>query len=200
LVGFVCSVPNAAELTSSRLQADTRESKQFSSIHQSLMCQIVATSRISSEEIGIMLTKRQCHHPAVDSYVPNLPSLYINLSEDQLENVVEDVIASGSIRHKLECLAVVHRSLLLIDLEDLNQRSACQLYTSTSSLKSIWYWWRTKSAPVTRIRIPACSPEGWASRVLTWCLTLMNGSPCSRVHLVDIRIRKDRHLPRASQQ
>lgn len=33
----------------------------------------------------------------------------------------------------------------------------------------------TKSAPVTNIRIPPASPDGWASRVETWCLTCWNG-------------------------
>jgi hypothetical protein len=39
-----------------------------------------------------------------------------HLSEHQLEDVIEDIIASGTVRHKLECLAVVHGPLLLIDL------------------------------------------------------------------------------------
>lgn len=39
-----------------------------------------------------------------------------SLTIDQSEDVVEDEVAPISIRHKLECLAVVHRPLLLVDL------------------------------------------------------------------------------------
>ncbi len=43
--------------------------------------------------------------------------IYPNLStEDELEDVVEDEVASGSIRHQLEALGVVHWSLLLVHL------------------------------------------------------------------------------------
>lgn len=70
-----------------------------------------------------MLAKRQCHRPAVRLLCtqPCFLSISLHLSEDQLEDVVEDVEASGAIRQKLECLAVVHGSLLLIDLN----RSLC---------------------------------------------------------------------------
>lgn len=43
-------------------------------------------------------------------------------SEDQLENVVEDVEAACSVGEELEGLAVVHGSLLIIDLG--NNKSA----------------------------------------------------------------------------
>jgi hypothetical protein len=32
---------------------------------------------------------------------------------------------------------------------------------------------------VTRIRIPPDSPDGWASRVETWCLTFSKGKDCA---------------------
>lgn len=57
------------------------------------------------------------HQPPV---YPTFPAN--NLSENQLEDIVENEIASSSIWHKLENLAVVHRSLLLIDLKDFRQR------------------------------------------------------------------------------
>lgn len=37
-------------------------------------------------------------------------------SVDQLEEIVEDVVASSSVRHQLEDLCVCHRALLLVNL------------------------------------------------------------------------------------
>lgn len=45
------------------------------------------------------------------------PSILAPLTEHELEDVVEDEVASGSVRQKLETLAIVHWSLFLIDLE-----------------------------------------------------------------------------------
>lgn len=46
-----------------------------------------------------------------------LPTPYSGyLTEDKLEDVVENVVAAGSIWQQLEALGVVHWSLLLIDL------------------------------------------------------------------------------------
>jgi hypothetical protein len=42
------------------------------------------------------------------------------LTKDKLEDVVEDEVASGSVWQKLEALAVIHRSLLLVHLEHMN--------------------------------------------------------------------------------
>lgn len=39
-------------------------------------------------------------------------------SENQLENIVENEVASLSVGKELECLAVVHRSLLFVDLRE----------------------------------------------------------------------------------
>lgn len=50
-------------------------------------------------------------------YIPTSLALLAPLTEHELEDVVKDEVASGSIRQKLETLAVVHWSLLLIDLE-----------------------------------------------------------------------------------
>jgi hypothetical protein len=42
---------------------------------------------------------------------------YFRSSENQLEDIVEDKVAALSIREKLESLAVVHWSLLFVDLD-----------------------------------------------------------------------------------
>lgn len=49
------------------------------------------------------------------SYVPNILSPHS--TKHQLEDIVEDEVASSAIREELEGLAVVHRSLLIVDLE-----------------------------------------------------------------------------------
>jgi hypothetical protein len=51
-----------------------------------------------------------------NSYVPNHSLPAANSSKYQFEDIIVDEKASGTIRHKLECLAVVHRSLLFINL------------------------------------------------------------------------------------
>jgi len=75
-----------------------------------------------------------------------------NLSEYQLEQIIEDVIASRTIGHELEGLAVVHWSLLRVDLKN-NNVSQSLFFACLPKL-------HTKSAPVTKIRIPPWSPEG----------------------------------------
>lgn len=50
-------------------------------------------------------------------YIPTSLALLAPLTEHELEDVVEDEVASGSVWQKLETLAVVHWSLFLIDLE-----------------------------------------------------------------------------------
>jgi hypothetical protein len=47
---------------------------------------------------------------------PTTPSQQPNSSKHQFEDIIVDEKASGTIRDKLECLAVVHRSLLFINL------------------------------------------------------------------------------------
>lgn len=49
-------------------------------------------------------------------YIRTSLALLAPLTEHELEDVVEDEVASGSVRQKLEALAVVHWSLLLIHL------------------------------------------------------------------------------------
>jgi hypothetical protein len=49
--------------------------------------------------------------------VPNLLTFFAYIStENELEYVVENEVASSTIRQELKRLAVVHRSLLFIDL------------------------------------------------------------------------------------
>jgi hypothetical protein len=58
---------------------------------------------------------------------PCNPSLKLShgyLTKDQLEDIVEDVVASSSIWQELETLAVVHWPLLLIDLQRQNLANA----------------------------------------------------------------------------
>jgi hypothetical protein len=55
---------------------------------------------------------------------PLLNLSYGYLTKDQLEDIVEDVVASSSIWQELETLAVVHWPLLLIDLQTYNSANA----------------------------------------------------------------------------
>lgn len=57
-------------------------------------------------------------------YISHQPSVLAPLTEHELEDVVEDEVAAGSIRQKLEALAVVHWSLLLVDLEQYELASS----------------------------------------------------------------------------
>ena len=54
------------------------------------------------------------YHPVY--YHHTTPLIFRLTREDKLKDVVEDVVASGTIWEKLEGLGVVHWSLLLIDL------------------------------------------------------------------------------------
>ena len=41
----------------------------------------------------------------------------VDLTQDQLEDVVRDEVAAARVAHQVECLGEVHRSLLVVDLE-----------------------------------------------------------------------------------
>lgn len=60
--------------------------------------------------------KRQSRpHRMLPLYPTHFSSLG-HLSENEFEDIVEDIIASGTIWEELEGLAVIHRTLLLINL------------------------------------------------------------------------------------
>jgi hypothetical protein len=67
-----------------------------------------------------MLAKPQFHHPiaSLPIYPTQASSNTYCLSENQLEDVVEDEEAALSVGEELEGLAVVHRPLLFVDLEE----------------------------------------------------------------------------------
>lgn len=46
------------------------------------------------------------------------PSVGYLGTEDKLEDIVEDIVAAGSVWQQLEALGVVHWALLLIDLQN----------------------------------------------------------------------------------
>jgi hypothetical protein len=67
-----------------------------------------------------MLAKEQIHHSAARcpcTQTNHAANCYFRSSENQLEDIVEDKVAALSIGEKLESLAVVHWSLLLVDLD-----------------------------------------------------------------------------------
>lgn len=74
---------------------------------------------LSRQKVGIMLAKK-----TNSSLVPLMYPTYLSYnfvassSEDQLEDVVEDVVAASTVGKELECLAVVHGSLFIVDLEN----------------------------------------------------------------------------------
>ena len=78
----------------------------------------------------------------------------------QPEDVVQDIVAAIG-WHELEDLREVHGSLLFIDL-----------WRALAWALSQGRHPHTSSAPVIMTMIPPCSPEGCASCVETWCLTL----------------------------
>ncbi len=61
---------------------------------------------------------------------PSLQPIY-RLTEDQLENIVENEVASGAIWKELEGLAVIHGSLLIIDLQIRISRNSSRIFHST---------------------------------------------------------------------
>ena len=85
-----------------------------------------------------------------------------------------DEPGSGGVLHQLESLGVAHGALLLVDLGMVVSVSAVAGFgekeTSAESAGLL-----TRSCPVTRITIPP-PRDGWASSVVTWCLTEANGS------------------------
>merc|ERR1712098_591826 len=74
-------------------------------------------------EIGIMHRNRpsSIHHSFIPcpsdlvtpTYVPNILSPHS--TKNQLKDIVEDEVASSTVREELKGLAVVHRSLLIVD-------------------------------------------------------------------------------------
>lgn len=73
---------------------------------------------------------------------------------DEPEDVVEDKVASGTVREELEGLGVGHGSLFLVDLF---------VYVSASrvlNLLSMESSQHTRRRPETRTRIPPASLEG----------------------------------------
>jgi hypothetical protein len=128
------------------------------------------------------------HQRPFNSHVPNTyPPKSFQSSKYQLENIVVDV-EGLTLWHELENLAVVHWSLLFIDLE----RNQCQHPTFIVTVLRSQYGYRkechTKSAPVTKMIIPPASFEGWASRVETACLTFWKGRLCMTQFLLTLWI------------
>lgn len=110
---------------------------------------------------------------------PSLFTFFGNIStKNELKYVVVNEVASSTIRQKLKRLAIVHGSLLFINL--LRGRSQwrfglSQYCNSALRIVSKGTVFHTNSAPVTCIRTPPSGLDGWASRVEIWCLTFWNG-------------------------
>lgn len=92
-----------------------------------------------------------------------------SLTEDELEDVIEDKVLALGIAGQLEGLAEVHGALLLVDLEKVVSPQDGSEALSGNCV------YRTRRAPVMRMMIPPSPLEGWASRVETWCLTFSKG-------------------------
>ena len=84
------------------------------------------------------------------------------------EHVVEDVVAA-CLGAQLEGLGVAHRSALFFDLVQVVRIWNGNYSDSAPNML-------TRSAPVTNTNIPPSSLDGWASRVVTLCSILENGS------------------------
>jgi hypothetical protein len=86
---------------------------------KTILCRCWISSFIRHQSLAALCNKstlRSTGH-VLAVYIPTSLALLAPLTEHELEDVVEDEVASGSVRQKLETLAVVHWSLFLIDLE-----------------------------------------------------------------------------------
>lgn len=74
--------------------------------------------KIKINELPVLLLLSLVHRKSNGYNHGSSPTSYITtLTVDQPEDVVEDEVASGAVGQELEALSVVHRPLLLVDLD-----------------------------------------------------------------------------------
>ena len=93
------------------------------------------------------------------------------LTEDQLEEVVEDEPLASPVLAELEGLRVEERARLIIDLGESVLAVLSGRYAMLARCR------HTASCPVTRMMMPPLG-VGCASRVLMLCLTFWKGRFC----------------------